>query len=574
MLFESPALVRSRTLPPPRDGRSMVSIRVKLALSFLTVGVLAVGITAWLVTSAAAASLNKAQVQELVQWVLLWSVLVISAVLLLSLVLSAGFTRPLVRLTGAARSIGEGRLDVRVSDDRSDEIGSLARAFNDMAARIESAHWGMEEANRRLYETNQLLRRETGEQRERIETLSRIAEEFSRIQDRDILLTRVLTEARRLTTADAGSVYLREGDELVLYFPQNDTLMRRTLPRDQEMRRLFYSHQRLPLSTQSIAGAVASTGRVINLPDVRKIDPSAPYRFDPRFDEQAGYQTRAMLTVPLVTESAGTVGVLQLINPAESAAGPAVFTAADERLMANFAGLAGIAIERAQLTRSIIMRMIRIAEARDPTETGPHVNRVADVSMHLFDAWARRHGVDVSEAGRRRDRLRMAAMLHDVGKVAVPDSVLRKVGPLTDEERHQMQQHVLIGAGLFAGWQTPLDNAARDVALFHHARWDGFGYPDAEQLRSLRTVLGDEVADLGTPAGDRIPLFARIVAVADVFDALASRRSYKDAWLPERILGAVRAESGKAFDPELVSIFEQEFDELLALRARYRGDDT
>ncbi|MBX3354401.1 MAG: HAMP domain-containing protein [Phycisphaeraceae bacterium] len=552
----------------------MGSIRLKLALSFLTVGVLSVGITAWLATAAAAASLTQAQVQDLIQWVMLWSVLVISAVLLLSLVLSSGFTRPISRLTIASRSLGEGRLEVRVSDERTDEIGDLARAFNDMAARLESAHWGMEEANRRLQETNQLLRRETGEQRERIETLSRIAEEFSRIQDRDILLTRVLTEARRLTTADAGSVYLREGDELVLYFPQNDTLSRRTQPRDQEMRRLFYVQQRLPLSTGSIAGAVALTGRVLNIPDVRRIDPGAPYRFEARFDEQAGYLTRAMLTVPLITESAGTVGVLQLINPSESGGVPGIFTAADERLMANFAGLAGIAIERAQLTRSIIMRMIRIAEARDPTETGPHVNRVADVSMHLFDAWARRHGLDVSEAGRRRDRLRMAAMLHDVGKVAVPDSVLRKVGPLTDEERHQMQQHVLVGAGLFAGWQTPLDQAARDVALFHHARWDGLGYPDAEQLRSLRSVLGDEVADMGTPAGDHIPLFARIVAVADVFDALASRRSYKDAWLPERILGAVRAESGKAFDPELVSIFEQEFEDLLALRARYHGDEN
>lgn len=552
----------------------MGSIRVKLALSFLTVGVLAVGVTAWLVTASAATSLNPAQVEELVQWVLLWSVIVVSAVLMLSLVLSSGFTRPLRRLTGAARSIGDGRLEVRVSDDRSDEIGGLARAFNDMAARIESAHWGMEEANRRLKETNQLLRRETGEQRERIETLSRIAEEFSRIQDRDILLTRVLTEARRLTTADAGSVYLREGNELILYFPQNDTLMRRVQPRDSGVRRLFYTHQRLPLSSQSIAGSVASTGQVLNIPDVRKIDAAASYHFDPRFDEQAGYQTRAMLTVPLVTESAGTVGVLQLINPTEPDGDASIFTEADERLMANFAGLAGIAIERAQLTRSIIMRMVRIAEARDPTETGPHVNRVADVSMHLFDTWARRHDVDVAEAGRRRDRLRMAAMLHDVGKVAVPDSVLRKVGPLTDEERHQMQQHVLVGAGLFAGWQTPLDRAARDVALFHHARWDGLGYPDAEQLASLRPILGDEIASLGMPAGEKIPLFARIVAVADVFDALASRRSYKDAWLPERILGAFRAESGKAFDPEIVSIFEQEFEELLALRARYRGDDA
>lgn len=551
----------------------MGSIRLKLALAFLAVGVLSVGITAWLVTSAAAASLDAKQVRELIQWVLVWSVMVVSAVLLLSLILSTGFTRPLLRLTYAARSLGEGRLDVRVSDDRSDEIGQLAQAFNDMAARIESAHFAQEESNRRLLELNRLLHRETDEQAERIEALSRMSQEFSRIQDRDILLTRVLTEARRLTSADAGSIYLREGDELVLHFPQNDTLMKPDQPVEKGVLQLFYAYQRLPISPQSIAGAVATTGRVLNIPDVREIDPSAPYRFDSRFDEKAGYHTRAMLTVPLVTESAGTVGVLQLINPIRNGK-PAVFTPADERLMANFAGLAGIAIERAQLTRSIIMRMIRIAEARDPTETGPHVNRVAEVSMRLFDGWAQRHGMELDTAGRERDRLRMAAMLHDVGKVAVPDSVLRKIGPLTDEERHQMQQHVLVGAGLFAGWQTPLDTAARNVALFHHARWDGTGYPDAAQLQQVRSVLGDDVADLGDPKGEKIPLFARIVAVADVFDALASRRSYKEAWTPERILDGIRAESGKAFDPEIVEIFESMFDELMALRARYRGDDA
>ena len=156
---------------------------------------LAVGLTAWMVTAQAASSLTEGALADLIQSVLLWSVLVICAVLLLSLLLSSEFTRPIRRLTRAAKAIGGGNLQVRVSDERADELGGLATAFNEMASQIESAHWGMEEANRKLTELNGLLRRESGEQRERIEALSRTAEEFSRIQDRDILLTRVLTEA-------------------------------------------------------------------------------------------------------------------------------------------------------------------------------------------------------------------------------------------------------------------------------------------------------------------------------------------------------------------------------------------
>ncbi|MFO0895526.1 MAG: HAMP domain-containing protein [Phycisphaerales bacterium] len=497
----------------------------------------------------------------------LWTLPVLLLVVLVSFLLSGRLTRPIRRVTDAARAIGEGRLGVRVPVRGQDELGRLAEAFNDMASRVESAHWSLEEANRRLTERNTLLRRETGEQRDRLETLSRFAEELSRIQDLDIVLSSVLTEARRLTSADAGSVYQLDGNLLVVSFSQNDTLAAHGEARD-----LMYTRLRLPLTMNSIAGAVALTGEPLNLPDVRSIPADAPYQFNRAFDDATGYVTRAMLTVPLRTEAAGTVGVVQLINPRSAEGQVHGFTPADERLMANFAGLAGIAIERAQLTRSIILRMIGLAEVRDPTETGPHVNRVAEVAMRLYDGWAQAHGVEPDVAARERDDLRMAAMLHDVGKVAVPDAVLRKQGPLTDEERLQMQQHVLVGARLFSGWQTPLDRAARDVALFHHARWDGSGYPTLAQLTRLAEEAGRNDLPVVLPKGNQIPLFARITSVADVFDALASRRSYKEAWAPQRILETIRAEAGRSLDPELVQIFERNFEELLAVRNLYPGD--
>lgn len=135
-----------------------------------------------------------------------------------------------------------------------------------------------------------------------------------------------------------------------------------------------------------------------------------------------------------------------------------------------------------------------------------------------------------------------------------------------------MQQHVLVGARLFSGWQTPLDRAARDVALFHHARWDGSGYPTLAQLTRLAEEAGRNDLPVVLPKGNQIPLFARITSVADVFDALASRRSYKEAWAPQRILETIRAEAGRSLDPELVQIFERNFEELLAVRNLYPGD--
>jgi response regulator RpfG family c-di-GMP phosphodiesterase len=215
--------------------------------------------------------------------------------------------------------------------------------------------------------------------------------------------------------------------------------------------------------------------------------------------------------------------------------------------------------------------MIQMAEMRDPKETGAHVNRVGSYAVVLYETWARRRDIDPVTLERQRDRLRMAAMLHDVGKVAIPDHILKKPGRFTEEEFLTMQQHTLHGARLFLNPLSDFDHAAAEVALTHHERWDGKGYPGyVDPATGL--PLPDKTDDQGSALprkGEEIPLFGRIVALADVYDALSHQRVYKEAWEEERVLGLIRDGSGTQFDPELVEIFFECLDTFQQISLRF-----
>jgi len=196
-----------------------------------------------------------------------------------------------------------------------------------------------------------------------------------------------------------------------------------------------------------------------------------------------------------------------------------------------------------------------MSELRDPKETGSHVNRVADYAVEIYDRWAYRHGISIDERESFRDILRIGAMLHDVGKVAIPDAILKKPSRFTPEEFNIMKYHTVYGASLFDNHTSPVDKVAMDIALTHHENWDGTGYPGWVDPMTHNPIKKDENGNPLGKKGEEIPLSGRIVAIADVFDALSSRRVYKDAWVEDEVLGHIRGQSGTKFDPELIEVF-------------------
>jgi HD-GYP domain-containing protein (c-di-GMP phosphodiesterase class II) len=397
--------------------------------------------------------------------------------------------------------------------------------------------------------------------------------ELNQIQDVDLLLERILLEARKVVRADAGSIYVkdrirektREVEKLVIKYAQNDTIQK-TLP---EGRKMIYSVFSIPIDEKSVAGYCALTGKLINVPNMYQIPETASYAFNSSYDKISGYKTISTLTIPLVTAGSKLLGLIQVINSKDSDGKVIPFSQEDEFLITHFASNATTVLQRAYATRAMILRMIKMSELRDPKETGTHVNRVAGYAVEIYERWAYHHGVNSVEREKFRDTLKVAAMLHDVGKVAISDLILKKPARFTPEEYKIMQHHTIYGAGLFDDSQSDLDNLCRDIALTHHENWDGSGYPgwvDPVTGEPLKTGPGGE--PLGK-TGQEIPLTGRIVAIADVYDALCSKRVYKDPWNEKDVLTEIRRLSGTKFDPELVDIFFEILPNIKQIQALY-----
>ena len=189
----------------------------------------------------------------------------------------------------------------------------------------------------------------------------------------------------------------------------------------------------------------------------------------------------------------------------------------------------------------IVQRLGRAAEYKD-NETGWHVLRMSHFSQILALA------AGLSED--RADDLLHAAPMHDVGKIGIPDAILQKTGPLTEAEWVVMRRHPEIGAQILGEHPGGVLAMARTIAVAHHEKWDGSGYPEGL-------------------AGEAIPIEARIVAIADVFDALTSVRPYKAAWPIERAVDFLGEQSGKHFDPRLVGLFIEQLPAILEVRERF-----
>jgi putative two-component system response regulator len=212
------------------------------------------------------------------------------------------------------------------------------------------------------------------------------------------------------------------------------------------------------------------------------------------------------------------------------------------------ASQAAVAVENSRLRtelqeayRETIFRLARAAEYRD-TDTGDHIRRVSQYAAEI----ARGAGMHEEEV----EDLLLAVSMHDVGKIAVPDAVLKKPGRLEAGERLEIEKHTDFGSAILGGSGVAVLELSRQVAHTHHEKWDGSGYPCG-----LR--------------GDEIPLAGRICALADVFDALTSRRCYKPPMPVEEACEIIRQGAGTHFDPRLAEIFFERLPRLLEIRAAH-----
>ncbi len=204
------------------------------------------------------------------------------------------------------------------------------------------------------------------------------------------------------------------------------------------------------------------------------------------------------------------------------------------------------AIEKAKgASLETIYRLARAAEYKDE-DTGAHILRMS----HYSAAIARKLGLPDSEV----ESILYAAPMHDVGKIGIPDRILLKPGKLDPEEWEIMKQHTVIGGRILSGSEAEFIRLAETIALTHHEKWDGTGYPNGLN-------------------GEGIPISGRITAIADVFDALTSKRPYKEGFAVEKSFSIIREGRGSHFDPQVVDAFFAITDEILAIKGRFKSED-
>ena len=396
---------------------------------------------------------------------------------------------------------------------------------------------------------------------QRFENLLQISHKLNYTDDMDSVLERILTEARSLTESEAGTIYLRYGNELVFEHTQNDLLFTSNLDNKNN-----YLSQRIPVTDSSIAGFVALNSlkgegkdTVLNFPDVYDLSNTYPFQFDKSFDTGNDYRTKSLLATSVDNVNGENIGVIQLINKKGNQKQSIQFDKDDETVLSSFADLAAVHIERARITKEMILRMIKMAELRDPKETGAHVNRVGAYSAELYEHWAIKNGISKKEIKKVKGDYRMASMLHDVGKVGISDTILKKPGLFNDEERQIMKNHTIYGTELFKYAASDMDKLASEISISHHENWDGTGYPG-----SITHQKGY--------VGENIPLSGRIVRITDVYDALISVRCYKEAWKEQDVLDEIDKKSGIEFDPFLVTCFFDIYETIKNIQVKYEEE--
>lgn len=279
-------------------------------------------------------------------------------------------------------------------------------------------------------------------------------------------------------------------------------------------------------------------------------DPYSHPDFNQEVDITTGYITKSIITMPIYdTHHEKIIGVYQALNKQSNV--DYSFNESDLKYLQLAATFTGQIYESMLLNKEledtqkeIIYTLASVCESRSK-ETGNHVKRVAKYSRILAEAY----GLDEKEC----NIIELGSTTHDIGKVAIPDAVLNKPGVYDENDRKIMNEHSGLGYEMLKHSQRPILKTAATIAYGHHEKYNGKGYP-----RGL--------------AGEDIELSARIVAIADVFDALGSDRVYKKAWDLERIYALLTEERGEHFDPNLIDLFFQNLDKILAVRNMYQDE--
>ncbi|MDY6786517.1 MAG: HD domain-containing protein [candidate division WOR-3 bacterium] len=364
--------------------------------------------------------------------------------------------------------------------------------------------------------------------------LINISIQISSVKSLNNLLDTIVRKARDITNADAGSLYLKEGNKLRFIIAQNDTLNNTRI-----FNTLMHSDK------SSIAGYTSETGRIVNIEDVYEIGDQYPFDYNRDFDEKNKYRCKSMLAVPMKDSSDNVIGVIQLINAMDRNGNIISFPTELENPVNSFASMAAVSVKNMQLKDNIkqayldtIYRLSVAAEFKD-TDTGLHIRRMSRYSELI----CRYLGCSDDFC----ELILYASPLHDVGKIGIPDSILTKPAKLDDDEWKTMKTHTAIGYQILADSDYELIKTAAAIALHHHERFDGRGYPNGI-------------------SGEDIPLEARIVSLADVFDALSSKRPYKEPWPLDKILSVIHEEKDKQFDSRIIDAFDNAMVDILTVR--------
>jgi len=361
------------------------------------------------------------------------------------------------------------------------------------------------------------------------EILYRVGVSLASGDDVESILERIVDEAISLAQCDGGTIYTVRNGKLQFKILKNNVLKQKLLS-DEILD--FFSVREIPITSNSISGYVARNKELLHIPN-RETAIKLGFTFDSVVLHDLDYSVESTLTIPLLNREREVIGVLQLVNARE---GDRIvpFPPKTIEIMKFFASQAQVALENATLFEELkkmqlyaIYTLSQAAEFRDKV-TGDHIKRISKVSYIVSKAM----GLDKKFC----ELILHASPMHDIGKVAIPDHILNKPGRLNEEEWVIMKKHVLYGAQIIGESEFPLFQMAKNIALYHHERFDGTGYPYGLK-------------------GDQIPLEARIVQVADVFDALVSDRPYKVAWTFSEAMEYIEDLKGEQFDPDVASAF-------------------